>query len=135
MPVSVEWGNEEKTFVIFTFEGNWTWEEYYQGRKRGIELGNEVPHVVNLIVDYSKSSMFPSNMLSHFGSSIDHNPKDFDICVIVTQSAFVNALVNALSKYKKKFRFRVVRTLEAGIQFFKEYDAQTRPSQAMPSGS
>lgn len=124
MPVNVEWGNEAKTFVIFDFDGNWTWEEYYQGRKRGIELGNEVTHVVNLIVDYSKSRMFPRNMLSHFGSSIDHNPKDFDICVIVTQSAFANALVNALSKYKKKFKFRVVRTRADAMKFFEEYDAQ-----------
>ena len=124
MPVHVTWGNDAKTFVIFAFEGNWTWEDYYQGRKRGIELGNEVPHVVNLIVDYSKSSMFPRNMLSHFGSSIDHNPKDFDICVIVTQSAFVNALVNALSKYKKKFKFRVMRTREDALKFFVDYDAQ-----------
>ena len=126
MPVNVTWGNDAKTFVIFAFEGNWTWEDYYQGRKRGIELGNEVPHVVNLIVDYSKSSMFPRNMLSHFGSSIDHNPKDFDICVIVTQSAFVNALVNALSKYKKKFKFRVMRTRVDALKFFVDYDVQAR---------
>jgi hypothetical protein len=124
MPVNVTWGNDAKTYVVFEFDGNWTWDDYYKGRKRGIELANEVTNVVNLIVDYSKSSMFPRNMLSHFGSSIDHNPKDFDICVIVTQSAFVRALVNALSKYKKNSKFRVAKTNEEAHQFFVEYDAQ-----------
>jgi hypothetical protein len=124
MPVNVTWGNDRKTFLVFVFVGDWTWDEYYQGRKRGIEFGNEVPYVVNLIVDYSKSRMFPRNMLSHFGSSIDRNPKDFDICIIVTESAFARALVNALGKYKKKFKFKVVRTREEAEQFFEQYDAQ-----------
>lgn len=124
MPVNISWGNEAKTYVLFEFVGDWTWEEYYQTRKTGIEYADSVPHIVNMIIDYSASKMFPRNMLSHFGSSMDRNPKSFDVAVIVTQSAFVMALVNTLVRLNKNAKFRVARTREEAIKFFTEYDAQ-----------
>jgi hypothetical protein len=124
MPIRVYWGSEAKTFVIFEFIGKWTWDEYYEGRSTGIKLGNEVPYVVNLIVDYSQSGFFPSNMLSHFGSSIDRNPKEFDVAVIVTQSPFAIALLNVLSKVKKSSKFRVAKTRDEAFKMMADVDAQ-----------
>jgi hypothetical protein len=132
MPVSVNWGNEAKTFVVFEFLGNWTWDEYYQGRKRGIALGNGVPHVVNLLVDYSQSSMFPRNMLSHFGSSMDHNPKEFDLAVIVTESAFAIAMLNMLSKLRKKSKFRVAKTRVQAETILEDFEAQQKADRVIP---
>ena len=127
MPVHVSWGNDAKTYVVFEFDGDWTWEEYYKGRKKGIEFADQVPHVVNLIVDYTNSSMFPRNMLSHFGSSMDHNPKEFDIAVIVSESAFVVAMLNVLSKIRKNGKFRVAKTRAEGVKIIEEWDAQHAP--------
>lgn len=131
MPIQVNWGNEAKTVVVFEFLGDWTWDEYYQGRKRGIALGNEVPHVVNLIVDYSQSSMFPRNMLSHFGSSMDHNPKEFDLAVIVTESAFAIAMLNVLSKLRKKGKFRVAKTRAQAETILENFEAQQKENRVI----
>ena len=137
MPVRISWGNETKTYVLFEFIGEWTWDEYYQTRKTGIEYADSVPHTVNMIIEYTQSRMFPRNMLSHFGSSMERNPKTFDVAVIVTQMAFVVALVNTLVRLNKKAKFRVARSREEAIKFFEEYDAQqaAKRSQTEPSGS
>ena len=30
MSITVTWGNAEKTYTVFRFEGKWTWDEYHQ---------------------------------------------------------------------------------------------------------
>lgn len=130
MPVRISWGNEAKTYVIFEFVGDWTWDEYYETRKVGIEYADSVPHTVNMIIEYTNSRMFPRNMLSHFGSSMDHNPKTFDIAIIVSQAAFVNALVNTMVRLNKKAKFRVAKTREEAKLLIEAFEAQqVKPSQ------
>jgi hypothetical protein len=125
MPATIEWDDDAKTRTLFTFDGKWTWEEYYQARAKGIEMVNSVPHTVNLIVDYTHSSFFPDNMLSNFGSSLQKVPKDFDLAVIVTNSNFVIAMVNMISKltFGRKVKFRVTRSLDEARAIFAKYDA------------
>ena len=53
MPVLVEWGNPEKTYTLFTFEGNWTWQEYHNARDKAYQLVKDCPQVVNLLIDMS----------------------------------------------------------------------------------
>jgi hypothetical protein len=123
MPIEVHWGNEAKTYFVFEFIGDWGWEEYYEGRKKGTELMNEVPHSVNVLVDYTRSAAFPANMLSHFGSSIDKAPKEFGYVVIAADSPFVAAIVNVLGRLKKR-QLVAVRTREEARQIMQEYDTQ-----------
>jgi hypothetical protein len=124
MAIQISWGNEAKTFTLFEFIGKWTWEEYHATRKQGIEMVNSVSHVVNIVVDFSKSSFFPSNLLSHFGSSVDQVPRPFDLCIIVTGSTFVGALANVLSRVKTKVKFRVTKTREEAYKLVAAHDAE-----------
>lgn len=127
MPVNISWGNEAKTYTLFEFVGKWTWDEYYQARARGIEMVNSVPHIVNLIVDYTQSGFFPQNMLSNFGSSLEKVPKPFDLAVIVTHSAFVTSLVGMISKlFGKRVKFKVAKSVEEAHQLLAEHDAEKR---------
>ncbi|NWF71282.1 MAG: hypothetical protein HXY40_19545 [Chloroflexi bacterium] len=120
MPVYISWDSPERDRVLFEFVGKWTGEEYFAARAQGIAMSDTVSHVVNVIVDISASSLFPSNMLSHFGSSIDKNPKNFEIAVIVSTSTFVAALTNVIAKLyaKRGMQFKVVRTLQAARAVF-----------------
>lgn len=122
MPLHISWGNEEKTFTLFEFIGKWTWEDYYQARSQAIRLVEDTPHTVNIIVDLSQSSIFPANMLSHFGSSIDQSPKDFDLAVIVTNSKFIESMANMISKIKLKAKFQAVRTRQEAYTLMATYD-------------
>ena len=122
MPLHVSWGNAEKTFTLFEFVGKWSWEDYYQARSDAIRLVEDVPHMVNIIVDLTQSSIFPANMLSHFGSSIDQSPKEFDLAIIVTNSKFLEAMANMISKIKLQTKFQVVRTRQEAYKLMATYD-------------
>lgn len=130
MAVQINWGNEQKTFTVFEFIGSWTWEEYYAARDAGVKMVNTVDHTVNIIVDISQSSVFPQNMLTHFRSSVNQAPRPFDLCVIVSQSRFIEALVNVLSRLKLMTKFRLVKTREEAIKILAEHDAARQPKTA-----
>lgn len=129
MAVQISWGNEHKTFTVFEFIGTWTWEEYYAARDKGVSMVNSVDHTVNIIVDISQSSFFPQNMLTHFRSSVNQAPRPFDLCVIVSQSRFVEALVNVLSRLKLMTKFRLVKTRDEALEIFRQHDV-ARPQKA-----
>jgi hypothetical protein len=76
--------------------------------------------------------MFPRNMLSHFGSSMDHNPKEFDLAVIVTESAFAIAMLNMLSKLRKKSKFRVAKTRVQAETILEDFEAQQKADRVIP---
>ena len=126
MAISVSWGNPEKTYTCFKFEGQWTWEEYHQSVREAYAMVKDLPYTVNVLIDMTDCKLFPQNMLSHFGSSMQRVPRTFDLCVVVSSSMFVETLtgmINALFG-KKKVRFVSVRTLEAGQRIFAEHDAK-----------
>ncbi|MFN8373789.1 MAG: hypothetical protein U0694_13055 [Anaerolineae bacterium] len=134
MPVNIQWDDEAQTRVLFEFSGKWTWDEYQKARQQGIRMTTDLPQIVNLIVDYSHCDMFPSNMLSHFGSSIEQNPKPFELAVIVTGSPFVKTLVNVITKVytRKGVNFKVARTLEDARKIFAEHEAKRAVSKSVP---
>ena len=114
MPIDVSWGDPEKTYTIFKFSGKWTWEDYHAGVKAGSELIKDIPYNVNILIDMTTCNLFPNNMLSHFGASMQRPPREFDLAVIVTTSGFVQAFANMIDKVygKKGTRFKVTKTLE-----------------------
>ena len=43
MPISVTWGNPDKTYTVFRFEGKWTWDDYHQSISDGVALVKDCP--------------------------------------------------------------------------------------------
>lgn len=127
MPVLVEWGNPEKTYTLFTFEGQWTWQEYHEARDKAFALVKDCPYAVNLLIDMTNCKLFPQNMLSHFGSSMQHVPKQFDLAVVVTSSMFIETIsrmINTLYGSRAKSQFVTAKTLEDGRMILARHDAK-----------
>ena len=114
MPIDVTWGNSDKTYTVFKFMGRWTWDEYHAAVKAGTELIRDIPDNVDILIDMRDSNLFPNNMLSHFGASMQRPPREFELAVIVTTSAFVKAFAGIIDKVygKKNTHFKVVKTIE-----------------------
>jgi hypothetical protein len=113
LALDVTWGNPEKTYTVFKFSGKWTWDEYHAAIQKGIDLTEGIPYNVNILLDLSECNLFPNNMLSHFGTSMQRPPRDFDLAVIVTTSGFVQTFATIIDKVygKKGTRFKVVKTV------------------------
>jgi hypothetical protein len=114
LALDVTWGNPEKTYTVFKFSGRWTWDEYHAAVKKGSTMIEDIPYNVNILLDLSECKLFPNNMLSHFGNSMQRPPREFDLAVIVTTSGFVQTFATIIDKVygKKGTRFKVVKTVD-----------------------
>jgi hypothetical protein len=137
MPIHVTWGNPEKTYTVFEFTGRWTWDDYHGAVKAGYEMVKDVPQTVNILLDIRNSNLFPSNMLSHFRTSMDRPPKQFDLAVVVSNSGFVQAIARIIDTLygKKGVSFKIVKTIEEAEALFKAHDQQNVSTGSIPSGS
>ncbi len=126
MSISVSWGNAEKTYTVFRFEGNWTWEEYHQSIREGVALVKDCPYTVNILLDMAQCRLFPKNLLSHFNHSMSEPPKPFDLAVVVTSSKFIELLAGMIERAPgpRRARFRVAKTLEQAHQILRAHDAE-----------
>ena len=122
MPIHVSWGNDQKTYTVFTFEGKWTWEEYHQAIAEAFQLVKDCSYTVNILIDMSSCHLFPQNLLSHVGSSMKQAPKHFDLAVIVTSSRFVELLASTIDRLygQRDTHLRVAKNLEDGHRLLQQ---------------
>jgi hypothetical protein len=98
MPVKVEWDNEEKSVIRFTYTGNWTWDEFYIHVKEANEMMDSVDKTCVSIVDMSKGSRLPANASIHIRNiirqSMSHN--NSGITVFIKAETIVKMIIDAL---------------------------------------
>jgi hypothetical protein len=128
MPVQISWFNDEKTVVVYKFLGKWTWTDYHNAIREAYELVKDLSYTVNMVLDFEQSTVLPSNALSNFGASAKTPPRDFDFCVIVTSSRFIEAIVSMFRKVNRRMgqKLVLVRTLEEARAFFNRSEARVR---------
>ncbi|SRR5258706_6926935 len=116
MPITVQWDDDEKRVVRYTFDGKWTWDEYHSAIANAFDLVKDLPYIVNMLLDFSASNLFPSNALSHFAGSMKTPPRDYDAVVVVTRSRFVETIASVISRLSGRIgkKIIVVKTLDEG---------------------
>src|SRR5689334_16940942 len=132
MPIKVQWDNEDKRVMRYTFEGRWTWDEYHAAIAEAFQLVKDLPYMVNILLDFTNSNLIPSNALSHFTSSMKTPPREFDVAVVVSKSGFIETLVALFRRISGKMgdKLVAVKTLEEGRAFL-----ATREKRQMASTS
>jgi hypothetical protein len=101
MTIHVNWDDAEKTTIIYTIDGRWTWSDLYDALDLGRELMDSVSHEqVDFIVDMTACKLLPDNALSHFARvSNKPHPKSGRM-VMAGATGFVRALLNAMGRYQ-----------------------------------
>ena len=64
MTISIEW--ESETIIRHVFDGAWKWEDLYASVEEIISALNDQEHTVDIITDFSSSSMVPPGPTSQF---------------------------------------------------------------------
>ena len=65
MSVHIEWDNEERTTLLWSFLGRWTWGEFDETVKIMTAMANSVTHQVDLIIDVRQMSILPPDIVTH----------------------------------------------------------------------
>jgi len=75
MSVHVEWDNEERTRILWSFVGRWTWGEFDEAVKVVIGMVANVEHPVDLLIDVRQMSILPPDIVKHVKTRYLSKPK------------------------------------------------------------
>jgi len=114
MSVDVNWADEARTIVRYSFAGMWNWDEFYIALDRALEMENSVSHRVDVVADLRRSERIPSDALSHVQIIARKQPANLQLSVFVTNSLFARALLGVLRPISKTVsnHYRIVPDLE-----------------------
>lgn len=117
MPVTADWYNLDKTIVLYTIEGKWTWDELYPEYEKAIAMEKAQPHRVDVIIDMTASTHLPVSVITHMRHISDKQPENIGLTVIVTQNPMVNAMYQVGCKVHGNIQryFVIVRTMDDAL--------------------
>lgn len=125
MPVSVQWYDEEQHIILYTFEGQWTWEELHGVLNEVSTMMGSVNHRVDAIIDLSSSRFVPSNALLKMRIESDQPSPNWGIGVFVQAGTFINALLETFKRLNRTVsqRYFIANSIDEAIEMIaKERD-------------
>ena len=122
MPVHIDWENEAHTVVRMELIGDWTWKEVYDGSEIGYTLLESADHVVNVIIDLSKSTGLPLLALTHARNMIPRRHPRTGLTVFVGANELFLTLWRIFSSAYKQYAhskdFSFARDVEEAYAIF-----------------
>lgn len=122
MAIQVGWGNLQKTVVLYTFDGAWTWHEFYAAIDIAQRLARTVDHRVSAIIDMTHADDLPShislglNIMNHVQRTLVSYAQSSESAVmLVGAKPLIKALwdtFRAISGPKLNANLRFVKTME-----------------------
>ena len=126
MPVTIEWGNDEKNVIVAAIDWPWTWNELSAIWKTGVAMINSVPYDVHMIA-IAKTSRFPvGNILSNLTGMTKDVPENIGLAIMVTENRFQETINNIFFKLSPGLRQkgRVVSSLDKAYTLVAEVAAK-----------
>jgi hypothetical protein len=101
MAIHISWDDAEKTTILYTIDGRWTWSDLYDALDLGRDLMDSVSHEhVDFIVDMTACKLLPDNALSHFARMSNKPHPKSGRMVMAGATTFVRALLNVMGRYQ-----------------------------------
>ncbi len=104
MPIHHEWDNPERTIIRISYEGRWSWDEYFaSARQVYVEIA-EQPHRVDVIADMRTSSLpVGGSALSSASAALRNRPANNGLLVIVTNH-FIKVMLDIFKQMNTEMR-------------------------------
>jgi hypothetical protein len=125
MGVSVEWANAEKTVILWTITGQWTWTEFDAGYEKMRQKAASVSHTVDSIYDLRESILIPADVTTHVKFAFPHKPSNLRHMIAVGLDSYFQLLWNTLTSIPslRQWRAHFVDALEDAYAFIQQANA------------
>jgi|FLYN01.1.fsa_nt_gi hypothetical protein len=98
MGIRVTWGNAERTFINFNFEGDWTWDELERATDQATGMLDSIDYTVDFIMDIRHANQVPKDLMSHAERiASGHHPRR-GIMVVVGANRLLRTVGRGLRK-------------------------------------
>lgn len=93
MAVQVRWYDDNKQILYYSFEGEWTWDEYFNALAEGRSIMRSVDYQVCLLNDMRQAAHIPNGFMSKVQTVVGSRPDNTGrVVFIATQTFFLNLL-------------------------------------------
>lgn len=65
MSITVDWYSAEKTALIYTYDGSWTWNDYDTVISQGNAMMQSMPYIVHVVVHLKSGVQIPTDVISN----------------------------------------------------------------------
>jgi len=124
MPIYLDWENPEHTIVRMEFVGRWNWAEAHERANDGYAMLETVDHIVNVIIDMSRSQGLPLLALTHARNMIPKRHPRTGLTVFVGVSSLFLSLwktfSSAFSDSARTQEFTFAASIEEAYTFFEQ---------------
>jgi hypothetical protein len=134
MCVTVQWDSGGDTAVLYTFSGQWSWDEFRAAWHEARALVSSVPHRVDSILDFGQSAGVPSGMLVKADHVLRGRLPNAGYIMLVNTSGLVNMLVTTYKAMNPKggklvFTTQTLAAARAKLTELREHE-NANPQQA-----
>lgn len=117
MGIQTSWGNPEHTLILHTFEGDWTWQEFFETWDTTQQMVEGCEHQVVTIVDMRRTDGIPDYGFEPLRRVIGHRPDRHSALTIIVQAGqplqrFWRMFAQFYPGAPERFNIRFVTTLE-----------------------
>jgi hypothetical protein len=110
MAISLQWENEEKTIIHWTFDGPWTWADFETAQAEFHAMLRTVEHLVDVLADMRHAPALPRDTFANFKRMERKVVPNRDRVVLVTESMFIRGMART---FNQVFRNRPTQFLFA----------------------
>lgn len=92
MPILFNWYDSDCTILLWKFEDNWEWDEYYAAIDRSNAMVRQQTHPVTVIIDMHEVQSFPRGIMTHATSGLMVRPANVNLAIIVVKNPALRTL-------------------------------------------
>lgn len=119
MSMTAEWDNTEKTIILMTISGRWTWDELRACVMQCNAMIESVAHHVHFICDMGAGTWIPGGMLANMRSILQLFTPNDGYRVIVVDNPLIKDMLYVFSAFNGGlgFRYRYAKTVDEARKF------------------
>jgi len=114
MSVRLSWDSESQNVIYWQFDSQWNWDEFGKALDDAFSMGQENGQRVDVMVDTRGTRVVPNGAFPHLKRAAQASPENTGLIVVVSESAFINALISMVVQIYRDLgkRYRVVHSLD-----------------------
>ncbi len=120
MPITVEWFDVKQTVILFQFDGQWVWDEFYVAFDTQVNpMLKSISHSAYLIFDFSQTITMPMNGALHARNVFKNLAPNWEKSIVVSDRKFIQIVVDLFQKmnfYDTGNKTLRAKTLDEALQ-------------------
>jgi carbohydrate-binding DOMON domain-containing protein len=139
MNITVDWDDDSKRIVVYTFRATWMWEDFFKAVEKAKALIDTAPGDVGVIMGGETRYMrLPPNSLTHFRSALRATHPKTRIVVIVSENVYLSMVLDTLTRITgaRGSKLKLVGGMDEARALVRARlsEAENKPSTPQPDG-